>query len=303
MRRMMLNAYQQRLVIPAMNVPYLPMIEPLVAALRDTDSFGLIEVARLEWEKFQSVSLDVVYRTYQACRDDRHARLHLDHIPVIDEDNRRVDYETIIRHAIDVGYDSVMIDGSRLSLDENIEATTRVAKLAHAAGIAIEAELGSVVGHESGPAPSYDELFASKRGFTKVDEAVKFVESTGVDWLSIAFGNIHGAIAQARRSEAKVAAKLDIDHLQRIRDAVDMPLVLHGGSGIPAATIRDAIAHGIAKINIGSELRQSYETGLKTSLFVAQNAVYTHACRILRDSLEVAGHANSITQLAVAQEH
>jgi ketose-bisphosphate aldolase len=299
----MLNAYRQGIVIPAMNVPYLPMIEPIIAALRDTDSFGLIEVARLEWEKFQSVSLEAVYRTYQSCRDDRHARLHLDHIPVIDEDGQRVDYEMILRRAIDIGYDSVMIDGSRLPLNENIDATLRVAELAHAADIPIEAELGAVIGHESGPAPSYDELFASKRGFTRIDEAVQFVHATGIDWLSIAFGNVHGAIAQARRSEAKIAARLDIDHLQQICDAVDLPLVLHGGSSIPASTIRDAIAHGIAKINIGAELRQAYEAGLKTSAFVAQNAVYKHACVLLRDSLNVAGRADALTQLAVTQEH
>ena len=90
-------------------------------------------------------------------------RLHLDHVPVIDEDNQRVDYLPIFQEAIDVGYESVMIDGSRLPLDENIAATRQVVELAHAAGVPVEAELGAVLGHEDGPLPSYEELFASGR--------------------------------------------------------------------------------------------------------------------------------------------
>jgi ketose-bisphosphate aldolase len=288
----MQQAFEKGTVIPAFNVPYLPMMEPLVRALRDTKSFGLIEVARLEWEKFQARSLEAIRETYESCKDKRYTRLHLDHIPVIDEDNQPVDFTAIIRRAIDLGFDSVMLDGSRLSLINNIEKTKRIADMAHAAGIPLEAELGAVVGHEAGPIPDYEELFASGKGFTDIHEAEQFVRETGVDWLSIAFGNVHGAISQAQRSQKKISARLNIDHLTKIRQAVGIPLVLHGGSNIPEQYVRDAIRHGICKINIGTEVRQTYEKTLPTSQSAAQDAVYTHACRILREVLQIDGKAD-----------
>jgi fructose-bisphosphate aldolase class II len=287
----MVQWYRNGIVVPAFNVPYLPMMEPLVQALRDTESFGLIEVARLEWEKFQAVSLDAIRETYETCKDERYTRLHLDHIPVIDEDSKSVDYLSIIRRAIELGFDSVMVDGSRLSLIKNIEATKSVIEIAHAAGIPVEAELGAVAGHENGPMPDYETLFASGKGFTDVMEAKRFVEETQVDWLSIAFGNVHGAISKAKRSEKKVQARLNIDHLKRIHEVVDIPLVLHGGSGIQIESIREAVKYGITKINIGTELRQSYEANMSKSEAAAKDAVYVHAVNILKNNLNVAGKA------------
>ena len=147
------SALAARTVVPAFNIPYLPMMQPVVAALRDTGAFGLIQVARLEWEKFQARSLKAIRDEYEAAKDERYTRLHLDHVPVVDEDNQRVDYKAIIAEAIALGYQSVMVDGSRLSLDENIAATREVAAMAHKAGIPLEAELGAVLGHEAGPLP------------------------------------------------------------------------------------------------------------------------------------------------------
>jgi fructose-bisphosphate aldolase class II len=155
------NAWRARTAVPAFNIPYLPMMEPVVRALRDTESFGLIAVARLEWVKFEARSLEAVQEEYERVQDPRFTGLHLDHVPVIDEDNEEVDFEEVIRRAIDAGYGSVMIDGSRLPLSRNIACTWKIAELAHAAGIPVEGELGAVLGHEAGPLPSYDELFAS----------------------------------------------------------------------------------------------------------------------------------------------
>ena len=197
----MQRAYQNKIVIPAFNIPHLPMMEPVISALRDTESFGLIEVARLEWEKFSSKSMAAIHDTYEKCKDEKFTRLHLDHIPVIDEDHKLVDYMAIISEAINLGFQSVMVDGSRLPLNDNIEATRKVVELAHSHNIPVEAELGAVIGHEDGPMPSYEELFESGQGFTRIEEAKLFVEQTKVDWLSVAFGNIHGAISDAKKSE------------------------------------------------------------------------------------------------------
>jgi fructose-bisphosphate aldolase class II len=144
-------------VVPGFKVPYLPMMAPTVQALRDTNSFGLIMVARLEWVKFEARSIEAIAEEYRWVGDPRHTRLHLDHVPVIDEDNLQVDFVGDISRALAAGYESVMVDGSRLSLAENIAATKQIVDLAHARGVMVEGELGAVMGHESGPLPPYEE--------------------------------------------------------------------------------------------------------------------------------------------------
>ena len=125
-----------------------------------------------------------------------------------------------MQRAVAVGYDSVMIDGSRLPLAENIDCTKRAVEIAHSDGIPVEAELGAVMGHETGPLPPYDEIFESGKGFSDPDEAKRFAEETDVDWLSIAIGNVHGAISATRKNEKKIEARLDINRIDEIREAV-----------------------------------------------------------------------------------
>lgn len=282
-------------VIPGFNIPYLPMMEPVVRALRDTNSFGLIMVARLEWVKFESGSLEAIRDEYERVKDLDHTRLHLDHVPVIDEDDLRVDYKEIVRRAVRAGYGSVMVDGSRLPLEGNIDCTKAVVEIAHAAGIPVEAELGAIMGHEAGPLPPYDELFESGRGFTNPAQAKRFVEETNVDWLSIAIGSIHGAISAARKSERKIEARLDINRLDEIREAVGIPLVLHGGTGISKEYIIKSIQHGIAKVNVATAIRQPYEKAVQESLAAGQEAVYRAMLAIIREDLEI---GNSAARLA-----
>jgi ketose-bisphosphate aldolase len=290
----MLNARRAGTVIPAFNIPYLPMMEPIVAALRDMESFGLIAVARLEWIKFEAGSLQAVYAQYQRVKDERFTRLHLDHIPVIDEDNLRVDYETVIQEAIQLGYESVMVDGSRLPLDENIQATSKIVQIARAAGVPVEGELGAVFGHEASPMPWYEELYTTGKGFTDPDAAKRFVEETGVSWLSVAVGNVHGAISDVARHNKKVEARLNIEHLGRIHQKVGIPLVLHGGSGIKKECLRDAIQHGIAKINVATAIRQPYEAAINQSVRSAQRAAYEATVKVLANELQVRGSRQQI---------
>ena len=285
------RACQAGTVIPAFNIPYLPMVEPVVQALQACNSFGMIVVARLEWVKFESKSLEAVSAEYEKFKVAGHTRLHLDHIPVIDEDDLRVDYVGDIRRAIDAGYESVMIDGSRLPLVENIACTKEIVELAHAAGIPVEAELGAVMGHESGPLPPYEELFASGKGFTDPDEAKQFVDETGVDWLSVAIGNIHGAISAAAKGKKKVAARLNIERLRQIHQTTGVPLVLHGGTGIRKQSILDSIQNGIAKINVATAIRQPYEQTIGQGVSAAQEAVYNAMLSVIRDDLEIENSA------------
>lgn len=288
------TAFERKIVIPGFNIPYLPMMEPVIKALHDTETFGLIMVARLEWVKFKSGSMKAIYDEYQKLKNTQFTRLHLDHVPVIDEDNLLTDYEQIISKAIELGYDSVMIDGSRLPLVENIETTRKIVKLAHSAGIPVEAELGAVMGHEAGPLPPYDELFASGKGFTSPQEAKQFIEETEADWLSVAIGNVHGAISAAARTEKKVEARLAIPHLQKIHEIIDVPLVLHGGTGISKEYLMQSFQHGISKINIATAIRQPYEKLMNESISAAQNAVYDEMIDIINNQIEIAGSVNKI---------
>ncbi len=289
--RLIQSARQRGTVVPAFNIPYLPMMQPTVQALRDTGCFGLIMVARLEWVKFSANSLEAVAEEYRRVGDRQFTRLHLDHVPVIDEDQLRVDFIGDITRALAAGYESVMVDGSRLPLGENIAATRQIVELAHARGVAVEGELGAVMGHEAGPLPSYEELFSSGKGFTDPQEAARFVRETGVDWLSVAVGSVHGAISAAARTEKKVAARLNIEHLEKIRVATGIPLVLHGGTGIRKECVLDAVRHGIAKINIATATRQPYERLMAESVVKAQQAVYDAAVKLIREELEIAGSA------------
>jgi len=273
------------------------MIEPVIRAVADQDSFALIETARLEWLKFEAGGPEIVAKEFSRWQDPDHVRLHLDHVPVIDEDNQKVDYLTIIQEAIDLGYHSVMVDGSRLPLEANITATRQAAELAHQAEIPCEAELGVVLGHEAGPLPPYDELLASGQGFTKVDEARRFVEQSGCDWLSVAIGNIHGAISAEYKDQKKIAARLDLDHLESLFGATSIPLVLHGGSGIPQEYVLASFQKGIAKINIATEIRRSYEAAFQSTgkISAAQDAVYERTRWLVGEYFGLVGIQTMVT--------
>ena len=288
------RAFEQGLVIPAFNIPHLPMVEAVTQAIKDENSVAMIQVARLEWEKFQSQSLEAVAEAYAKHEKPGHTLLHLDHVPVIDEDHLEVDYLAILRRAIAAGYQSLMVDGSRLSLEENIRTTAEAAALAHEAGVPIEAELGAVMGHEtSQQAIPYEEIFKNKMGFTDVEEARRFVQESGCDWLSVAVGSVHGAIAEGMLDKKKPAAKLDVAHIKALREALNIPLVLHGGSGIEQDYINQGIKAGIAKINVGTEIRQPYERiiGLNGTVHAAQDAVYRRTRELIKDFLKVSGSA------------
>lgn len=151
-----------------------------------------------------------------------------------------------IRH----GFTAVMIDGSKYPFEENIAITQKVIEIAHPSGVSVEAELGKIGGTE-------DDITVSdaEAAFTDPQEAAEFVERTKVDALAIAIGTAHGVY--------KGEPKLDFARLEKIRNAVDIPLVLHGASGVPEDAIRKAVPLGICKINIDTELRQAFTKGVQ----------------------------------------
>lgn len=294
------RAFERRILVPAFNVAYLPMVKPIVEALVDHETFGLVEVARLEVEKFGAVSFAAVAQEYwryaKVGENRKYTRLHQDHIPVIDEDGLKVDWRRLILEGLRNNYDSVMIDGSRLPFEENLEATKEVVEVAHGEGKPVEAELGAVLGHEKEVLP-YEEIYRRKVGFTDPEQAKTFVQETGVDWLSVAIGNIHGAITKMATDKEKVKAKLDIGHLSKIRKATNAPLVLHGGSGIQIEYLKKAVENGVTKINIGFDVRQAYERALKikpNDVEYARKKVYEKIAQLITEVYGIEGSAHKI---------
>lgn len=280
-------AWQHHTIIPAFNIPYLPMVEPVVQAIVDENSVAMVQVARLEWEKFESQSPEAVAKEYFRFCKEGYTLLHLDHIPAIDEDQKNVDFLPLLKRALEAGYQSVMIDGSRLPLAQNIAVTRQAA------------ELGAVAGHEGvGIGLSYEELFTSKKGFTKTEEAAQFARESGCDWLSVAAGSFHGAIAAATKHLKKPEARLDIAHIAELSAATGhMPLVLHGGSGIKQEYILRAMENGIAKINVATEIRQPYEFALEEkpgNITYAQQKVYDRTRWVLHDFLHTTNNHDTL---------
>jgi fructose-bisphosphate aldolase class II/tagatose 1,6-diphosphate aldolase GatY/KbaY len=175
--------------------------------------------------------------------------VHLDHANDMEE----------IRFCIDLGYSSVMIDGSRLAFEENIELTKRTAEEAHASGVWVEGELGAIAGDENTSAD------AKAADTTNPSRAEEFVERTGIDALAVAIGNVHGM--------SDVPVHLDTELLLRIASAVPIPLVLHGASGLIDSELREVVRGGVAKVNFNAELRRAYLSALRQGLEVAGDDV------------------------------
>ncbi len=295
-REIVNRASELGIALPAFNIPFPPMMKAVVRAVADEDSFALVEVARIEWLTFEIEGMERFMEEYRACAEPGHVRTHLDHIPVLDEEGRSVEYRPFIEKAIELGFDSVMIDGSHLPLEQNIAATREIAALAHSASLPCEAELGAILRFGAGRVPPYEELFASGAGFTKVDEAVRFVRETGCDWLSVSIGNIHGAVVAALRDKPKGESRLNLEHLETLHKATGVPIVLHGGSGVRHEDVLAGMKRGIAKVNVGFEIRKAYEDALKSSGSVetAGESFYRRTRSLLKDYFRISGISRSI---------
>jgi tagatose 1,6-diphosphate aldolase GatY/KbaY len=165
--------------------------------------------------------------------------VHLDHSRELEE----------IRACLELGYSSVMVDGSALPFDDNVRLTRTVVQTAHAAGAWVEGELTGIAGDED---RSGD---AAASGLTDPAAAETFVARTGVDALAVAIGNVHGISPRP--------VTLDLDRLAAIRDRLDLPLVLHGASGLPDDQLAHAVALGVAKVNVNTELRRALKHALR----------------------------------------
>ncbi|MGC3954881.1 MAG: ketose-bisphosphate aldolase [Propionicimonas sp.] len=182
------------------------------------------------------------------------ALAHASSIPIALHWDHGANLGEVVR-AIQAGYTSVMIDASRVEYEENIRITSEVVRVAHSAGVSVEAELGTI-----GATVGADEGGTSDIIYTDPEQAVDFVERTGLDFLAIAIGTRHGTYPATLQPELK------LDLLDRIAARATVPLVLHGGSDNPDDEVRAACTRGINKVNISTDLKRAFFDGIGREL-------------------------------------
>ncbi|MFJ9500849.1 class II fructose-1,6-bisphosphate aldolase [Brevibacillus centrosporus] len=236
---MLRRARKEAYCIGAFNVHTMEMLQAVVEAAEEAQSPLILQttvgtVKHLGPEYVAAIA-KVAAKSVQVP-----IALHLDHCH---------DYE-LIERCIQAGYTSVMIDASMHPFSQNVEQTKRVVELAHRCGVNVEAELGKVGGVE-------DELVVEEEDAVLADpkECEEFAALTGVDTLAPAIGTAHGMY----KGEPKIA----FSRLEQIAERVGVPLVLHGGSGIPEEQVKRAVALGMAKMNVATELRIAFSDAIK----------------------------------------
>lgn len=230
----MADAERGNYAVGAFNVNNMEILQAIVAAAKEERSPVILQASQGAI-KYAGIEYITALARIAASEAGVPVALHLDHGPSFEQAMECIRY----------GFSSVMYDGSHLPLDENIAITRKVVEAAHAVGVSVEGEIGRLVGIE-------DNIQVSELegALTDPDEAKQFVEETGIDMVAVAIGSRHGFY--------KGEPKLDFERLEAIRQRVQVPIVLHGGSGIPESHIQRAIALGVRKINIDTELRDVF---------------------------------------------
>ncbi len=236
-KQLLSTAKRKGYAVPAFNVDNLESVLGVLNALNSTGKPLIIQTIPRTLKYGGIPTYAALTRAlYKGGAD---LSIHLDH---------GGDIETV-KACIDAGYTSVMIDGSMLDFDKNVSLTKQVVELARKSGVSVEAELGTIGGKEE---------TEGQIKYTEVSEAVEFVKLTGVDSLAIGVGTAHGVY--------KGTPYIAVDRIKEIADEVDIPLVLHGASGLSDEVIRACIDAGINKINFATHLRQAFTEGLKKGL-------------------------------------
>ncbi|MBQ7307929.1 MAG: class II fructose-1,6-bisphosphate aldolase [Clostridia bacterium] len=260
---LLLDCYKKGYAVGAFNFSNMEQLQAIIKAHENKNHPVICACSKSAME-YMGVEMCVSMVRTIAEKSPIKIALHLDH---------GADFE-ICKKAIDNGFTSVMIDASSLSLEDNIATTKKVVEYAHARNVTVEAELGKLSGIE-------DEVNVECSNYTNPQEAKYFVEQTGVDSLAVSIGTSHGAYKFAGES------KLEISILEEIKNLTNIPLVLHGASSIPQYLVeefnalggalgnakgvdednlREAVKHGITKINVDSDCRIAMVLGIKKAL-------------------------------------
>lgn len=240
-KEMLLKAQEGHYAVGAFNVENMEMVMAVIGAAEELNSPVILQTTP-STVKYAGLDYYLANVKVAAEKASVPVAMHLDHGSSFE----------LAMQALRAGYTSIMIDGSHESFEDNIAVSKAVADACRPSDIPVEAELGKVGGKE-------DDLDGGEgNAHTDPQEAKEFVEKTGVSSLAVAIGTAHGIY--------KGEPKIDLDRLSEIREVVSVPLVLHGGSGIPDETIKESIRRGIAKVNYATELRIAFSNGVKKVL-------------------------------------
>ena len=247
-KEMLIKAQKEGYAVPAFNIHNLETLQVVVETANEMRSPVIIAGTPGTFTYGGRDYLQAIAEA-AALRYDIPIALHLDHHEEFGA----------IKESIDLGTKSVMIDASHHPYEENVEIVKEVVAYAHERGVTVEAELGRLGGQE-------DDLVVDEADscYTDPQAAKKFVEDTGIDSLAVAIGTAHGMY--------KSTPKLDFDRLAKIRDLVDVPLVLHGASGVPTEDVQKCIKLGCCKVNIATELKIPFSSELRNYLNDNQDA-------------------------------
>ena len=239
-KEMLLDAQKKGYAVGAFNVENMEMVMAVVSAAEETKSPVIMQTTP---STVKYADFDYFYANAKVAAEKASVpvAIHLDHGNSFD----------LAMKAYRTGYTSIMIDGSHSSFEENIALTKSVVDVCKNGNVPVEAELGKVGGKE-------DDLDGGDGRYTDPLEAKEFVEKTGVDSLAVAIGTAHGVY--------KGEPKLDLDRLSEIREVVDIPLVLHGTSGVPDEVVTECVNRGICKVNYATDLRIAFTKGVKKVL-------------------------------------
>lgn len=230
MKEMLVEARAKQYAVGAFEFWSYDSARAVLKVAKDLGLPAILQVGHFERDYMDGYENAKIFAEMAAREFDVPVALHLDHAETFEE----------VMKALKAGFTSVMIDGSMLPFEENVALTKRVVEAAREYGASVEAELGKLAGNEG--TKSLEEEEAEQ---TSPEEAARFVELTGVDALAVAIGTAHGLYTRPPR--------INIDRLKEIAAKVNIPLVLHGGSGTPADKVEEAVQNGIAKVNICTE--------------------------------------------------
>ncbi len=230
MTEMLKKAKAERYAVGQFNLNNLEFTQAILQAAQEENSpviLGVSEGAGRYMSGFKTI-VKMVEGLMEDLKVTVPVAIHLDHGSSFDK----------CKEAIDAGFTSVMIDASHHPYEENIEITSKVVEYAHSKGVSVEAELGTVGGQE-------DDVVAEGIKYADPKECEDLAKRTGIDCLAPALGSVHGPY--------KGEPKLGFKEMEEIRDITGLPLVLHGGTGIPTKDIQQAVSLGTAKINVNTE--------------------------------------------------
>jgi fructose-bisphosphate aldolase class II len=236
-------ANEHGFAVPAFNISDWAMFQGIVEISEETNAPLIVAIHP---DEVKHVGPDMITGII--------SRAHRASVPIAIHWDHGADYDEVLT-AIQYGFTSVMIDGSLKPFEDNIAITKKVTDTAHAVGVSVEGELGTIGGNDS-----YAEAGAAEIIYTDPDDAVTFVKQTGVDSLAIAIGTFHGFYP------AHLKPELKLDLLKEIKGRLQIPLVLHGGSGNPDDEIREAARIGINKINISTDIKVAYHNKMREVL-------------------------------------